>query len=238
MMVGSGTAGVQQTATSLTTAGVPQVTAPPVMVLRAPKKSTKRPEKLSCRWCHHLGNFRTKEDLKLHKKTCHETIYECSWCHAGIVKSEIWRHMQDVHHKGLGRNMKKIRRKYPANINNEEQSIPNGEPSMGSSYDKVQPLFEEGPPSGDEEHLSLEGQLSSEDEQRPTPEAGVVRPALDHQQSFSCGLCPTSFPSVELLIMHTKFVHCLTCGYCVGLPAFFSVFLWREYFATVHGVVV
>ena len=47
--------------------------------------------------------------------------------------------MKDVHRAtGLGRNMKKIRRKHPVAVNNGDQSIPGG-PSMGSSY--VVPLF-------------------------------------------------------------------------------------------------
>jgi len=152
----------------------------------------------------------------------------------------MWNHLRDVHSvKRRRKAMKRLRWTY-ANIPNDNHEEGNWEEPV--PYGTLTELSE------DEGHLSSEdeensssdddGGSSSEDEKQPPPGSKGKQSAHIHLQTFSCGLCPASFPSVELLIMHTKFAHCLTCGYCVGLPTFPSVFLWREHFATVHGVVV
>jgi len=214
----------------------PQVAAPPRVRMT---RSGTGPEKLCCPWCPHLKKFRTKANLKWHRKTYHATIYKCSRCRTEMGKNGMWKHMRDVHGATRRkRTMRKLRKRYANTTNDRNQSIPNA-PTTGPPYDEGLPLSEdeESLSSDDEGHLTPENQPSSEDEQRPTPEAGVEQPPRDHQQSFGCGQCPERFLTIETLTMHMRFVHCWKCGYCQDVPSFSSFSLWREHRTTVHGIV-
>jgi hypothetical protein len=59
--------------------------------------------------------------------------------------------------------------------------------------------------SDDEGHSSLEdeGQPPPEVPQRFPPKGKGRQPARGNWQTFSCGLCPESFPSMETLAMVT-----------------------------------